>query len=103
MSMRANWPHRVVQWSTEGLRHIQETCYYTQTYTDIPKKIQHAGFYREIISRNPPLVDEDGYEVDSEDDDERAQAASAAAAEFDPYAAVKIESMHTLNSTKRPQ
>ena len=38
-------------------------------------------------------MDEDGYEVDSEDDDERAQAAIAAAAEFDPYADVKIESM----------
>jgi hypothetical protein len=37
-------------------------------------------------------VDEDGYEVDSEDDDERAQVAIAAAAEFDPYADVKIES-----------
>jgi hypothetical protein len=38
-------------------------------------------------------VDVDGYEVESEDDDERAQAAIAAAAEFDPYADVKIESM----------
>ncbi|KAG0649587.1 hypothetical protein D0Z07_3540 [Hyphodiscus hymeniophilus] len=57
------------------------------------RKIEHAGFYRDIISRNSPLVDEDGYEVDSEDDDERAQAASAAAAEFDPYADVKIENL----------
>jgi RXT2-like, N-terminal len=55
------------------------------------QKIEHAGFHREIISRNPPLVDEDGYEVDSDDDDERAQAAIAAAAEFDPYADVRIE------------
>jgi hypothetical protein len=37
------------------------------------------------------LIDEDGYEVDSDDDDERAQAAIAAAAELDPYADVKIE------------
>ena len=58
------------------------------------KRIEHAGFQRDIISRNPPLVDEDGYEVDSEDDDERAQAAIAAAAEFDPYADVKIESKY---------
>ncbi|KAH8775832.1 RXT2-like protein [Hyaloscypha finlandica] len=55
------------------------------------RKIEHAGFHREIISRNPPLVDEDGYDVDSDDDDERAQAAIAAAAEFDPYADVRIE------------
>lgn len=43
-------------------------------------------------------MDEDGYEVDSEDDDERAQAASAAAAEFNPYADVKIESTNTSSS-----
>lgn len=55
------------------------------------RRINHAGFDREIISRNPPLIDEDGYEVDSEDDDERAHAAIVAAAEFDPYADVKIE------------
>lgn len=55
------------------------------------RKINHAGFDRYIISQNPPLVDEEGYEVDSEDDDERAQAALASAVEFDPYADVKIE------------
>lgn len=59
------------------------------------QKVEHAGFYRDIISQNPQVVDEDGYEVDSEDDDERAQAAAAAAAEFDPYADVKIESTDT--------
>ena len=37
------------------------------------------------------MVDEDGYEVDSDDDDERAQAAIAAAAESNPYADVRIE------------
>jgi len=37
------------------------------------------------------LIDEEGYEVDSEDDDERAQAAAASAVEFDPYSDVKIE------------
>lgn len=56
------------------------------------QKIEHAGFYRDIISRNPPLIDDDGYEVDSDDDDERAQAAMAAAADIDPYSEVKIES-----------
>lgn len=55
--------------------------------------IEHAGFQRDIISRNPPLVDEDGYEVDSDDDDERAEAAIVSVAEFDPYSDVKIERM----------
>ncbi|PVH83097.1 hypothetical protein DL98DRAFT_513389 [Cadophora sp. DSE1049] len=55
------------------------------------RRIEHAGYHRDIISRNPPLIDEDGFEVDSDDDDERAGAAIAAAAERDPYADVKIE------------
>ncbi|TVY78131.1 Transcriptional regulatory protein RXT2 [Lachnellula suecica] len=57
------------------------------------ERIEHAGFYRNIISRNPPLIDDDGYEVDSDDDDERAQAAMAAAADIDPYSEVKIENL----------
>lgn len=36
-------------------------------------------------------MDEDGYDVDSEDDDERAEAAIAAAAEMDPYSSIHIE------------
>jgi hypothetical protein len=54
--------------------------------------ITHAGFERDIISRRPPLYDEDGFEIDSEDDDEGVQAALAAAAEFYPYSEIKIES-----------
>ncbi|KAH7380854.1 RXT2-like protein [Cadophora sp. MPI-SDFR-AT-0126] len=57
------------------------------------RRIEHAGYQRDIISRNPPLLDEDGFEVDSDDDDERAAAAIAAAAELDPYADVKIENL----------
>ncbi|TVY27342.1 Transcriptional regulatory protein, partial [Lachnellula hyalina] len=57
------------------------------------KKIEHAGYSRDIISRNPPLIDEDGYEVDSDDDDERAHNAMAAAAENNPYSEVKIETI----------
>lgn len=58
------------------------------------QRIEYGGYHREIISRNPPLVDEDGYEVDSEDDDERAEAAIAAAAEMDPYSSIHIERMN---------
>ena len=61
------------------------------------QKINHAGFDRYIISQNPPLIDEEGYEVDSEDDDQRAQAAVTSAAEFDPYADVKIECKYKQN------
>ena len=47
---------------------------------------------RSIINRNPPLVDEDGYEVDSGDDDDRIEDAMASVAELNPYANVRIES-----------
>jgi hypothetical protein len=59
----------------------------------ILQTVEHAGFQRDIISQNPPLVDEDGYQVDSDEDNERAEAAIASAAEFDPYSDVKIERM----------
>ena len=54
--------------------------------------IAHAGFERDIISRKPTVYDDDGFEIDSEDEDEEAQAALAAAAEFYPYADIKLES-----------
>ncbi|EPE32374.1 hypothetical protein GLAREA_07507 [Glarea lozoyensis ATCC 20868] len=57
------------------------------------KKIEHAGYYRDTISQNPPLIDDDGYDVDSDEDDERTQAAINAATELDPYADVKIEDL----------
>ncbi|KAL3420763.1 hypothetical protein PVAG01_07208 [Phlyctema vagabunda] len=69
------------------------------------RRIEHAGFQRDIISRNPPVIDEDGYEVDSEDDDDRAQVAIANAAEFDPYTDVRIEHLLTplTSASELPQ
>ncbi|KAK1836681.1 hypothetical protein QBC39DRAFT_326141 [Podospora conica] len=52
---------------------------------------EHAGFHRTIISRNPPLIDEEGYEIDSDDDEERVQEAVASAMEENPYASIHIE------------
>lgn len=57
------------------------------------KNIEYAGYSRDIISRNPALIDEDGFEVDSEDDYERVQVAMAAAAQIDPYSEIKIEKL----------
>ena len=58
----------------------------------LAQAITHAGYERDIISRRPTLYDDDGFEVDSEDDEEGAQAALAAAADFYPYSDVRIES-----------
>ena len=53
--------------------------------------VEHAGFQRSIISRNPPLIDEEGYEIDSDDDEERVQEAVASAMEENPYSSIHIE------------
>ncbi|PQE25518.1 rxt2 protein [Rutstroemia sp. NJR-2017a BBW] len=55
--------------------------------------IEYAGYTRDIISRKPPLVDEDGYEIGSDEDEERAEAIAMENAEFDPYADIKLEGM----------
>ncbi|KAI9827568.1 MAG: hypothetical protein M1832_004918 [Thelocarpon impressellum] len=52
------------------------------------QKIEHAGYRRTIISRNPRRYDEDGDELD---DDEVDALADAAAAEQNPYADVRLE------------
>ncbi|KAL2119614.1 hypothetical protein VTJ04DRAFT_6575 [Mycothermus thermophilus] len=55
---------------------------------------EHAGYHRPIIHRNPPLIDEDGYDIDSEyDDDEQVQEAIAAAVESNPYSSIHIEQL----------
>lgn len=55
--------------------------------------VEHAGYQRAIISRNPPLIDEDGYDIDSADDEEQVQEAIASAAEVDPYSSIHLESL----------
>ncbi|KAM3451821.1 hypothetical protein MY3296_004968 [Beauveria thailandica] len=58
------------------------------------EEIDYAGSRRSIIYRNPPLVDDDGYEVFSEDEPDRVESAVQAAAELNPYANIRLE--HTL-------
>ncbi|KAI1436211.1 RXT2-like protein [Xylaria sp. CBS 124048] len=55
--------------------------------------VNHAGYQRAIISRNPPLIDDEGYEVDSDDDEEHILDAMNNAAEFNPYANIRIENI----------
>ncbi|KLU86856.1 hypothetical protein MAPG_05864 [Magnaporthiopsis poae ATCC 64411] len=53
--------------------------------------VEHAGYQRAVISRNPTLVDEEGYEIDSDDDEERVVEAQAEADEVNPYASIRLE------------
>ncbi|KAG8671485.1 hypothetical protein FPOAC2_04827 [Fusarium poae] len=56
--------------------------------------VEYAGVCRPILYRNPPLIDEEGYEIDSNDEDEeRVQEAEASAAELNPYANIQIENI----------
>ncbi|KAJ4158587.1 uncharacterized protein LMH87_009106 [Akanthomyces muscarius] len=58
------------------------------------EEIDYAGVRRSIIYRNAPLVDDDGYEVFSEDEADRVENAAQSAAELNPYANIRLE--HTL-------
>lgn len=55
--------------------------------------VEYAGVRRAIIHRNPPLVDDEGYEVDSEEDDDRHHEAEMAASESNPYANIQLETL----------
>ncbi|ROW08267.1 hypothetical protein VMCG_03134 [Cytospora schulzeri] len=57
------------------------------------EEVEHAGHRRSIISRNPPLIDEDGYSIDSDDDEDRVRDAVATAAEADPYSSIRLEQL----------
>lgn len=57
------------------------------------EEVEHAGHRRSIISRNPPLIDEDGYSIDSDDDEDRIRDAVATAAEADPYSSIRLEQL----------
>jgi hypothetical protein len=52
-----------------------------------------SGYQRAILNRNPPLIDDDGYEVESDDNEERVQEAFARRDEENPYASIHIERM----------
>ncbi|CAF9926753.1 MAG: hypothetical protein ALECFALPRED_003524 [Alectoria fallacina] len=54
------------------------------------RAIEHAGYRRNILRRNPKRFDEDGEELEDEDEDEEADAR---AAEENPYAEIQLENL----------
>lgn len=91
MFIRVNWVFHRARRSTKEYATMYPGSRPTRTLLTQSQRVEHAGYQREIISRNPALIDEDGYEVDSDDDDERAQQAAVSAAEMDPYADIRLE------------
>jgi hypothetical protein len=53
--------------------------------------IDYAGVRRSIIQRKPPVYDDEGDEIDTDDEDPRAEDAIASAADLNPYANIHIE------------
>ncbi|KAK3343061.1 RXT2-like protein [Neurospora tetraspora] len=60
-------------------------------YKECYQVAEHAGYQRAIINQNPPLIDEDGYDIDSDDNEERVQEAISATMEENPYASILLE------------
>ncbi|KAL8730593.1 MAG: hypothetical protein Q9181_004592 [Wetmoreana brouardii] len=54
------------------------------------RRIEHAGFHREVISQNPKRYDDNG---DALEDDEEDEEADAAAAEANPYNGVTLHQL----------
>jgi hypothetical protein len=63
--------------------------------------VEYAGYHRAIIHRNPPVLDDEGYELDSDDQDERVQEAMTAAADANPYSSICIERMFITPASLR--
>ncbi|KAK7511346.1 RXT2-like protein [Phyllosticta citriasiana] len=54
-------------------------------------KIDHAGYERHIISRNPPLIDEDGDEIEPDLDDD--DSIDGSLADENPYGDIRLEEL----------
>jgi RXT2-like, N-terminal len=52
------------------------------------QKVEHAGYTRYILQRNPPRYDSEGDELDDDDADSDADAA---AAEENPFSEIALE------------
>ena len=57
----------------------------------MPKVAELAGYHRAILHPNPPLIDDEGYDLDSDDNEERVQEALASAREDNPYSSIHLE------------
>ncbi|KAG5929058.1 hypothetical protein E4U42_007283 [Claviceps africana] len=53
--------------------------------------VDYAGVRRSILYRNPPLIDDEGYEISSDDEADRIGDAELAAADLNPYANIHLE------------
>lgn len=57
----------------------------------MPKVAELAGYHRAILHANPQLIDDEGYDLDSDDNEERVQEALVSAREDNPYSSIHLE------------
>ncbi len=74
--------------ATKGWVLIKRTVETKITADVVEQKVEHAGYHRSIIKRNPRRYDEDGEELDDDDDDSQADAEAALQ---NPYSEIKLE------------
>ncbi|KAJ5112173.1 hypothetical protein N7532_000218 [Penicillium argentinense] len=80
---RGNKMHANAKYVREGaLGYINAEDFYKE-------KVEHAGYTRHILRRNPIRYDSEGDELDDEDEDSEADAA---AAEENPFSGIALES-----------
>ena len=68
-----------------------EVLTFGRRVTDNAQVAELSGYQRAIINENPPLIDEDGYDIESDDDEEQVQDAVASALEDNPYSSIHLE------------
>lgn len=78
-----NRPSAGANMATGKTRRLTYTCCRCQ------KKVEHAGYTRHILQRNPIRYDSEGDELDEEDEDSEADTA---AAEENPFSGIALES-----------
>lgn len=71
-----------------GPRSVHDFFNTTRDEADRGQKVNHAGFDREVLARNPRRFNEYGDELDDSESDAEADAD---AEEENPYAEVKLE------------
>ncbi|KAJ5281927.1 hypothetical protein N7478_007299 [Penicillium angulare] len=72
-------------------KHVREGALgYINTEEFYREKIEHAGYTRHILQRNPTRYDSEGDELDEEDEDSEADTA---AAEENPFSGIALETL----------
>ena len=74
------------------------SAFFEHESNEFCQMIEHAGYRRNILRRNPKRYDANGEELEDDDEDEDADAQ---AAEENPYAGIQLESKEVWAMAER--